>query len=86
MTDIREKLEIKQQLDRALKWLEEESTETATTTAKMFDVNAVSIRSRQLRQRKQVRNTRGTFNRHRGNNIILTEAQELEVLRFCHEQ
>jgi len=56
------------------------------TAAKMFDVNAVSIRSRQLRQRKQVRNTGGTFNRHGGNNIILTEAQEVAVYRFCHEQ
>jgi len=86
MTDIREKLEIKQRLDRALKWLEEEPTETATTTAKMFDANAVSIRSRQLRQRKYVRNTRGTLNRHGGNNIILTETQELAVYRFCLEQ
>jgi len=34
MTDISEKLEIKQRLDRALKWLEEEPTETATTSAK----------------------------------------------------
>jgi len=52
----------------------------------MFNVNAVSIESRQLRQRKQVRNTRGTFKRHGGNNIIPTEAQELAVYRFCHEK
>ena len=56
MTDIGEKLEIKQRLDRALKWLEEEPTETASTAAEMFNVSAASIRSRQLRQRKQVRN------------------------------
>jgi len=33
-----------------------------------------------------VHNTRGTFNRHDGNNIILTEVQELVVYRFCYEQ
>jgi len=69
-----------------LKWLEEEPTETASTAAEMFNVNAASIRSHQLRQRKQVRNTRGTFNGHGGNNIILTKAQEQAVYRFCHEQ
>jgi len=71
MTDVSAKLEIKQRLDRALKWLEKEPTKTATTAAKMFDVNAISIWSRQLPQRKQVRNTRGSANRHGGNNIIL---------------
>jgi len=86
MTDIGEKLEIKQRLDRALKWLEEEPTETASTAVEMFNVNAASIRSRQLRQRKQVHTARGTFNGHGGNNIILTKAQKQAVYRFCHEQ
>jgi len=52
----------------------------------MLNVNAASIRSRQLRQRKQVHNARGTFNGHGGNNIILTKAQEQAVYQFCHEQ
>ena len=80
------KLESKHRLDRAMEWLEEEPAELASTAAKMFNVNASSIQMRQLRQRNQERNSRGTYNQHGGNNIILTEAQEQAVFRFCHDQ
>ena len=64
----------------------EEPCEKASTAAKIFHVNQSSIRMRQHRQRNQERNTRGTFNQHGGNNLILTEAQEEAVFRFCHDQ
>ena len=79
-------MEMKQRLDRAMQWLDQEPCEMASTAATMFNVKPSSIRMRQLRKRHQQRNTRGTFNRHGGNNVILTEAQELAVLRFCQEQ
>jgi len=41
---------------------------------------------RKYRQHHDKSNSCGTYNRHGGNNAILTEAQELAVLRFCLEQ
>jgi len=58
----------------------------ASTAAKMFNVNALSIRIRQLRERRQERNSCGILNQHGGNNLILTEAQEQAVFRFCQDQ
>ena len=46
-----ERLQIKQRLDRAMEWLEEEPSEQASTAAKMFNVNPSSIRSGLLRKR-----------------------------------
>lgn len=60
--------------------------EKASTAATIFNVNPASIRIRQYRKRHQERNSRGTYNRHGGNNVILTEAQELAVFRFSLEQ
>ena len=73
-------MKMKQRLDRAMQWLDQEPCEMASTTAGMFDVKPSSIRRRQLRKRHPQRNAWGTFNRHGGNNVILTEAQELAVL------
>ncbi|RPA94015.1 hypothetical protein L873DRAFT_1940985 [Choiromyces venosus 120613-1] len=64
----------------------EESSEMATTAAKMFDVNPSSIRTRQLCKRHQERNSCGIFNSYGGNKLILTNAQEQAVSRFCLEQ
>ncbi|RPB04969.1 hypothetical protein L873DRAFT_1840235 [Choiromyces venosus 120613-1] len=58
----------------------------ASTAVKMFDVNPSSIRTRQLHRHHQERNSRGIFNSHGGNNLILTNAQEQAVSRFCLEQ
>jgi len=73
------KLESKHRLDCAMKWLEKAPDEMASTAAKMFNVNASSIRMRQLRERRQERNSCGILNQHGGNNLILTEAQEQAV-------
>ena len=81
-----EKLEMKQCLDRAMEWLQDEPTEKANTAAKIFKVKASSIRMRQMRNRQQKRNDRGTCNKHGENNIILTEAQGVAVFRFCFDQ
>ncbi|RPA95749.1 hypothetical protein L873DRAFT_1929979 [Choiromyces venosus 120613-1] len=40
----------------------------------------------QLHYRHQQRNSRGTFNEHGGNNIILTTAQEKALHLYCYEQ
>jgi len=66
--------------------LEGESTDRAATAAIIFNVKPSSIRMGQLRLRHQQRNSRGTFDQHGGNNLILTTAQEEAVLRFCSEQ
>lgn len=81
-----ERLETKHRLNCAMQWLEEEPTERAATAAIIFNVKPSSIRMRQLRLRHQQRNSRGTFNQHGGNNLILTTAQEEAVFRFCSEQ
>ena len=80
------KLEMKKRLDAAMEWLAEEPSKKASNAAKIFHVNQSSIRMCQHRQCNQERNTRGTFNQHGGNNLILTEAQEEAVFRFCHDQ
>jgi len=77
---------MKEHLKRAMQWLEEELLEKASTAATIFNVNAASIWMRQYRKRHQERNSRGTYNRHGGNNVISTEAQELVVFRFSREQ
>jgi len=69
-----------------MEWLEDEPGEKASTAAIIFQVNPASIRMRQYRKRHQKSNSRGTFNRHGGNNVILTESQEVGVFRFCLEQ
>ena len=81
-----EKLQIKQCLDHAMKWLEEEPSEQASIAGKMCNVNPSSIRSRLLRMRHQEQNSHGTLNLHGGKNLILTDAQEQAVYRFCPEQ
>ena len=81
-----ERLEMKERLDRAMEWLVEEPSEKANTAGKIFNVKPSSIRMRQLRKRYQKRNSRGTFNQHGGSNLILTQAQEEAVFRFCHDQ
>ncbi|RPA95173.1 hypothetical protein L873DRAFT_1932920 [Choiromyces venosus 120613-1] len=86
MSDQMAWLESKQWLDRAMEWLEEESSEMASTAAKMFDVNLSSIRTRQLCKRHQERNSCGIFNSHGGNNLILTNAQEQSMSCFYLEQ
>ena len=86
VSDTINKPEMKERIDRAMEWLEEEPSEKASTAAIIFQVNPASIRMRQYRQRHQERNSRGTYNHHGGNNIILTKAQELAVFRFCLEQ
>jgi len=73
------KLESKDCLHCAMKWLEEEPDEMASTAAKMFNVNVSSIRMCQLREGRQERNSRDILNQHGGNNLILTEAQEQAV-------
>ena len=69
-----------------MKWLEEEPDEIASTAVQMFNVNASSIRMRQLCERHQERNSHGILNQHGGNNLILTQAQEQAVFRFCQDQ
>jgi len=86
MSEQNSKLQSKQPLDCPMKWLEDEPDELASTAAKMFDVNPSSIRMRQLRKRHQELNTRGSFNQHGGNNLILTPTQEQAVFRFCQDQ
>ena len=68
-----------------MEWLEDEPGEKASTAAILFQVNPASIRMRQYRKRHQERNSRGTYNHHGGNNVILTEAQEVGIFRFCLE-
>ena len=80
-----EKLESKQELDQAMEWLDAERNEKASTAAIIFGVKLASIRKRQLHKHHQERNSRGTFNRHGGNNIILTEAQKQAVSWFNSE-
>ncbi|RPA95960.1 hypothetical protein L873DRAFT_1845620 [Choiromyces venosus 120613-1] len=57
MSDQMAWLESKQWLDRTMEWLEEESSEMASTAAKMFNVNPLSIQTHQLRKRHQERNS-----------------------------
>jgi len=58
------RLEMKEPLNRAMQWLEEEPLEKASTAATIFNVNPASIRMRQYRKGHQERNSRGTYNRH----------------------
>ena len=77
--DTMSKLEMKRRLDCVMEWLEEESSEKISTAAIIFNVNPASTRMCQYRKRHQEPNSRGTYNHHGGNNIILTEAQELAI-------
>ena len=66
--------------------MEKEPGEKANIAAKQFNIKASTISIHQLRNRNQQCNTRGTFNPHGRNNIILTSAQEKAVYKFCYEQ
>ena len=69
------KLEIKKQCAAAVEWLLQEPTETPTTAARIFKVeeHANSIWMALVRRRSRMRNNRGAFNGHGGNNKILAE-------------
>ena len=49
--DVMNKVEIKECLDRAMEWLDERSTEKASTLAIIFQVNPASIQMYQYRKR-----------------------------------
>jgi len=80
--DMINKLGMKQHLDWAIKWLDEEACEKASAAAIIFQVNLASIWMCQYRKGYQQRNSYSTYNQDGGNNIILMEAQELVVFPF----
>jgi hypothetical protein len=82
------KLEIKKQCAAAVEWLLQEPTETPTTAARIFKVegHANSIRMALVRRRSRMRNNRGAFNGHGGNNKILAEYQEQIIHQYCFDQ
>jgi len=79
MAETEDKPSYKERLSNAIKWLQEEPTEKATTARRIFDVKPDSIRAT-LRRSSFIRRPRG------GQNKVLSDAQTEAIKLYCFEQ
>jgi len=79
MAETEDKPSYKERLSNAIKWLQEEPTEKATTAGRIFDVKPNSIRAT-LRRSSFIRRPRG------GQNKVLSDAQTEAIKLYCFEQ
>ena len=79
----------KQDYDRAFENARKESLEcpdlSPTQIARIYHVKEDSLRKTVLRIKRKERNANGLYNRHGGNNKILSEAQEEAIRQYCYE-
>jgi len=79
MAETEDKPSYKERLSNAIKWLQEEPTEKATTAGRIFDVKPDSIRAT-LRRSSFIRRPRG------GQNKVLSDAQTEAIKLYWFEQ
>jgi len=75
--------------DEARQWVlndQEGTIEGPTTAARIYHVKEEALRKSVQRARRKVRNSRGLYNQHGGDNYILTPSMEQAIEQYCFEK